>query len=208
MCSNHRSLNSRVAYSIRVSQQQQGFTSASACSCMLQSQLGKFVSPFSYLQLACNLTCKSDLCWAGNVLLICPSVQSVRREGIVGAADCRVSVSLADSVCPDYASSSCSQTCSQQLLRFSASHHQKWHLQVIFVLPTLYPVSGITLNYAPVAVGIVLVGTLFVWVLPIIGARHWYHGAAAAAGGLAKLRELKDYDDSVKAGTGHMNRAV
>ena len=80
-----------------------------------------------------------------------------------------------------------------------------WILQVVFVLPTLYPVSGITLNYAPVAVGIVLVGTLFVWVLPFIGARHWYKGAAAATGGLAKLRELKDYDDSVKAGT---NRAV
>jgi hypothetical protein len=37
------------------------------------------------------------------------------------------------------------------------------HAQVIFVLPTIYPVSYQTLNYAPVAVGIVLVGTLVTW---------------------------------------------
>ena len=79
---------------------------------------------------------------------------------------------------------------------------------MIFVLPTLYPVTSITLNYAPIAVGIVLVGTLLVWVLPVIGARHWYQGAAAATGGMAKLRELKDYDESVKAGTMPLRRAV
>lgn len=78
---------------------------------------------------------------------------------------------------------------------------------MIFVLPTLYPVTGTTLNYAPVAVGTVLVGTLFVWFLPFIGARHWYQGAAAATGGLAKLRELKDYDESVRSGRS-LNPAV
>ena len=75
------------------------------------------------------------------------------------------------------------------------------YVQAVFVLPTLYPVTSTTLNYAPVAVGIVLLGTLFVWVLPVVGARHWYHGAAAASGSLAKLRELKEYDDSLKAGS-------
>ena len=79
---------------------------------------------------------------------------------------------------------------------------------MIFVLPTLYPVTSITLNYAPIAVGIVLVGTLFVWVLPIIGARHWYQGAAAAMGGLAKLKELKQYEESVKAGRVPLRRVV
>ena len=80
-------------------------------------------------------------------------------------------------------------------------------VQVVFVLPRLYPVPSITLNYAPIAVGIVLVGTLFVWVLPFIGARHWYLGAAAAAGGLAKLKELKEYDESTRTGV-MPNRSV
>ena len=69
------------------------------------------------------------------------------------------------------------------------------------MLPTAYPVTSLTLNYSPVAVGIVLVGALVVWVLPVVGAHKWYQGAAAARGGLAKLRELKDYEDSVRAGT-------
>ena len=75
-----------------------------------------------------------------------------------------------------------------------------YDLQVVFVLPTAYPVTTKTLNYAPVAVGIVLVGSLTVWVLPVIGAHKWYQGAGAAKGGLAKLRALKDYEDSVRAG--------
>ena len=50
-------------------------------------------------------------------------------------------------------------------------------ITVIFVLPTEYPVSQLTLNYAPVAVGIVLVGTLFSWILPCgLGARSWFRG--------------------------------
>lgn len=81
-------------------------------------------------------------------------------------------------------------------------------VQVIFVLPTIYPVVSTTLNYAPVAVGIVLVGTIFVWVLPVIGAHRWYQGAAAAQGALAKLRELKVYDSSVRAGTRPLVPAV
>lgn len=45
------------------------------------------------------------------------------------------------------------------------------------MLPTVYPVTYQTLNYAPVAVGIVLVGTLSVWILPGgFGAKDWFKG--------------------------------
>lgn len=55
------------------------------------------------------------------------------------------------------------------------------HEQSIFVLPTSYPVTSNTLNYAPVAVGIVLLGSISWWVLPKIGARGKYKGAAGMA---------------------------
>ena len=57
--------------------------------------------------------------------------------------------------------------------------------QVAFVLPTSLPVTSETLNYAGVAVGIVLLGACAVWVLPRIGARHWYRGE------LKNYRELE-----------------
>jgi hypothetical protein len=45
------------------------------------------------------------------------------------------------------------------------------------VLPNVYPVSYQTLNYAPVAVGIVLFGSLISWFLPFgIGAKDWFKG--------------------------------
>lgn len=69
--------------------------------------------------------------------------------------------------------------------------------QAVFVLPTAYPVTSTTLNYAPVAVGIVLIGTLATWFMPVIGARKWYRGAAAAEGAMEKLREI---DESVRSG--------
>ena len=41
----------------------------------------------------------------------------------------------------------------------------------------MYPVTEQTLNYAPVAVGTVLVGTLVVWCLPCgWDARSWFRG--------------------------------
>jgi hypothetical protein len=49
-------------------------------------------------------------------------------------------------------------------------------VQVAFVLPTSYPVTRETLNYAGVAVGIVVLGAFFIWFLPVIGARHWFRG--------------------------------
>lgn len=50
-------------------------------------------------------------------------------------------------------------------------------LTVIFVLPNVYPVTYETLNYAPVAVGIVLFGALGAWVLPCgWGAKDWFRG--------------------------------
>ena len=49
-------------------------------------------------------------------------------------------------------------------------------LQINFCLPTTYPVSRYSFNYAPVAVGIVLIGAIAAWFFPAVGARHWYHG--------------------------------
>lgn len=48
--------------------------------------------------------------------------------------------------------------------------------QVAFVLPTSFPVTSVTLNYAGVAVAIVLLGAVLIWVLPVVGARNWYRG--------------------------------
>ena len=44
------------------------------------------------------------------------------------------------------------------------------------LLPCSYPVTETTLNYAPVAVGIVLIWALGSFFCPGIGARHWYRG--------------------------------
>ena len=80
------------------------------------------------------------------------------------------------------ASGSCNQTLglvTPQLLRQArpplllCAHRE----QVIFVLPTELPVTRRTFNWAPVAVGAVLVGTLVSWSLPCgVGARHWFRG--------------------------------
>jgi hypothetical protein len=71
-------------------------------------------------------------------------------------------------------------------------------LQIIFVLPTAYPVTVQTLNYAPMAVGTVLVGTLVVWFLPFgWGARSWFRG---------ELHNLTN-DSSVRASQSQSLRA-
>ena len=45
------------------------------------------------------------------------------------------------------------------------------------MLPQTFPVTVDTLNYAGVAVGIVMVATLLFWFLPFgLGARRWYRG--------------------------------
>lgn len=44
------------------------------------------------------------------------------------------------------------------------------------MLPTSFPVTGETFNYASIAVGIVFFGAFFSWFFPVIGARHWYVG--------------------------------
>ncbi|BDA43078.1 Amino-acid permease BAT1 [Coccomyxa sp. Obi] len=49
-------------------------------------------------------------------------------------------------------------------------------ITVVFVLPNLYPVTADNLNYAPVAVGIVLVGGLLFFYIPYFGAYRWYRG--------------------------------
>jgi len=49
-------------------------------------------------------------------------------------------------------------------------------ITIIFCLPTLNPVSRETLNYTPVAVGILGAGAIGSWVL---WAHHWFTGPAA-----------------------------
>ncbi len=50
--------------------------------------------------------------------------------------------------------------------------------QVIFVLPDTYPIDLRTINYSPIAVGLVLLILLATWFCPKYGARHWYRGKA------------------------------
>ncbi|MEW5318750.1 MAG: hypothetical protein WDW38_009945 [Sanguina aurantia] len=49
-------------------------------------------------------------------------------------------------------------------------------ISVVFCLPTIYPIAQLTLNYAPVAVGIVMVGSMVAWFFPFIGAYSWFKG--------------------------------
>lgn len=49
-------------------------------------------------------------------------------------------------------------------------------MQAVFLMPTVYPVTVDNLNYAPVAVGVVLIGALASFFCPVIGARYWYRG--------------------------------
>ncbi len=46
-------------------------------------------------------------------------------------------------------------------------------IAIVFCLPELYPVNSKTLNYAPVAVGIVVAYSLGFW---IVSARTWFAG--------------------------------
>ncbi|KAL6186537.1 hypothetical protein ACLB2K_042657 [Fragaria x ananassa] len=46
-------------------------------------------------------------------------------------------------------------------------------ISVLFSLPVAYPISNETLNYTPVAVGGLLIITVFAWVF---SARHWFKG--------------------------------
>lgn len=66
-------------------------------------------------------------------------------------------------------------------------------LQVVFVLPTSYPVTSTSLNYAPVAVGIVLFGSIAAWIVPWIGARGRYKGAA----GVMSSEELAEAQGAI-----------
>lgn len=50
--------------------------------------------------------------------------------------------------------------------------------QVIFMLPDTYPIDLKTINYSPLAVGVVLIVLLATWFWPRLGARHWFRGKA------------------------------
>ncbi|GAB4822974.1 hypothetical protein N2152v2_010020 [Parachlorella kessleri] len=64
-------------------------------------------------------------------------------------------------------------------------------ITVVFVLPTVYPVTKDTLNYASVAVGVVLVFSVGWWV---VDARRWFKGP---------IKQV-DSDDSAYAGNKHV----
>lgn len=50
-------------------------------------------------------------------------------------------------------------------------------ITVLFCLPSVYPIDQNTLNYAPVAVGVVLFGNLLAWFFPgRWGAHRWFKG--------------------------------
>lgn len=53
-------------------------------------------------------------------------------------------------------------------------------ITAVFIMPTAFPVTSTSLNWAPVAVGIVLVWTFGYWLLPVWGARHWFCGPPVA----------------------------
>ncbi|CAK0780294.1 hypothetical protein CVIRNUC_005001 [Coccomyxa viridis] len=49
-------------------------------------------------------------------------------------------------------------------------------ITAVFIMPTAFPVTRDNLNYAGVAVGIVLLGALLFFFFPFIGAYRWYRG--------------------------------
>jgi uncharacterized membrane protein len=59
---------------------------------------------------------------------------------------------------------------------------------ILFVLPEVYPVTHLTFNYAPVAVGGVLLFSGGYWVL---SARKWFTGPRAQGGEL-ELEAIED----------------
>ncbi|KAJ2970844.1 hypothetical protein NQ176_g7987 [Zarea fungicola] len=51
------------------------------------------------------------------------------------------------------------------------------YLFVVLLLPQVYPVTGQTLNYAPVMIGSITLISLVGWVFPFgLGGRHWFKG--------------------------------
>jgi hypothetical protein len=60
-------------------------------------------------------------------------------------------------------------------------------ISIVFCLPELNPVNSQTLNYAPIAVGIVLTYTLGFWA---ISARRWFAGPIKQIAGTPALYSL------------------
>ncbi|KAF3924366.1 hypothetical protein AA313_de0202077 [Arthrobotrys entomopaga] len=69
-------------------------------------------------------------------------------------------------------------------------------ITVVFCLPNTYPVTRETLNYTPVAVGIVAVGSLGSWVL---WARRWFIGPIRAIEAERQGIDVNDEDALTKA---------
>lgn len=57
------------------------------------------------------------------------------------------------------------------------------YLFVVLLLPQVYPVSGTTLNYAPVMIGFITLVSLVGWVLPFnLGGKYWFKGPQKTIG--------------------------
>lgn len=65
---------------------------------------------------------------------------------------------------------------------------------LISPLLQIYPIAQLTLNYAPVAVGIVMVGSMVAWFFPFIGAYSWFKVSGPRAALLITLSALKGRD--------------
>ncbi|KAH0525691.1 hypothetical protein TsFJ059_009114 [Trichoderma semiorbis] len=51
------------------------------------------------------------------------------------------------------------------------------YLFVVLLLPQVYPVTGTTLNYAPVMIGAITLISLVGWVFPFgLGGKYWFKG--------------------------------
>lgn len=61
------------------------------------------------------------------------------------------------------------------------SSRSRLPVQVVFVLPAAYPVTMLNFNFAPMAVAVILVGSLLAWHLPRWGAKHYFTGPRVAA---------------------------
>ncbi|WP_371494323.1 amino acid permease [Kitasatospora sp. NBC_00374] len=66
-------------------------------------------------------------------------------------------------------------------------------ITVLFMLPTVSPVTAVSFNYTPVAVGVVL-GFAGLWWL--VSARHWFTGPRIHDGPAAGSQELPDHQAS------------
>ncbi|TVY45160.1 Thiamine transporter [Lachnellula occidentalis] len=71
-------------------------------------------------------------------------------------------------------------------------------LVVILLLPQVYPVTGQTLNYAPIMIGGITMISLFGWVFPFgLGGKHWFKGSQRTISeeDVIEARVVREYEN-------------